>query len=348
MMQVTHDNHFVPQFYLKRWSKDGHRIWCYRILVPQAKVPEWKLKSIRGIAYQRDLYTSMVGGQEIDEFERWIESEFENPAQDTIERVLHGDTLSSSDWERLVLFLASQDVRTPQSYFESIMRWYKKLPKIFQQIIEQSVQEFEEAAKTGRKLKIRQTTEKQYFTDAFHVKVNPHARPETNQGEIKVKVASGRRLWLESQHHLLEKTAKVLLSHHWSIAEAANDTEWFTSDHPVVRVNYYGEGKYDLKGGWGKEGCNLLMPISPKHLLFTEIGKNLPNRFVFTDRLTYEIKRFIAERAYRSIFAHKRMPEVKQLRPRIINLQMYREEQEVWRNWHNDQCKIEQDFDEGK
>jgi hypothetical protein len=136
----------------------------------------------------------------------------------------------------------------------------------------------------------------------------------------------------------------VLLSHSWSIAEAANDNEWFTSDHPVARVSFYGEGNYDLKGVWGKKRGILLMPLSPKHLLFTEIGENMPGRFVLSDRQTSVIKEFIAKRAHRMIFAHKLMPEVKCFRPRLVNLQMYREEQEAWKNWHSDQSRAEQDL----
>src|SRR5512139_2993363 len=96
-MQVTHDNHFVPQSYLKRWSVDEHRVWCYRILVPNTEMPEWESRSVRGIAFQRDLYTSLAGGQETDDFERWLEAEVETPAQEAIERAIHGDTLTPTD-----------------------------------------------------------------------------------------------------------------------------------------------------------------------------------------------------------------------------------------------------------
>lgn len=347
-MQIARNNHFVPQSYLRRWSKGAYRIWCYRILVPRAKLPVWELRPVRGVAYQRDLYTTLFGGQEVDEFERWLETEFETPAQSAFERAVHGDVLTPSDWERLVMYMAAQDVRTPQSYMESVGRWNDQLPELMQRTLEESVRQLEEAARTGQELKVRQTTEEQPFENTFKVQVEPHARPETNEGEIRIEAVLGRRLWLESQRHLLDKTAKVLLSHSWSIAEAAADTEWFTSDHPVVRVNYYGEGNYDLKGGWGRRGGNVLMPLSPKHLLLTQIGEHLPRRFALSDKQTSEIKRFIAERAHRMIFARKKMPEVERFRPRLVSLEIYREEQDAWRNWHSEQSKAEQDRGEGK
>ena len=81
MRQITHDNHFVPQLYLKQWSDDGIHIWAYRILVSHENVPEWDYRPISGVAYQRDLYTSYDNGQEVDDFEKWLETEFENPVQ---------------------------------------------------------------------------------------------------------------------------------------------------------------------------------------------------------------------------------------------------------------------------
>lgn len=342
-MQVTHNNHFVPQSYLRRWSEDGHRIWCYRLVVPQATMPEWQLRPVRGVAYQRDLYTSPpAGALEVDEFEKWIEAEFETPAQSAIERAIHGDVLSSSDWERLVLYLAAQDVRTPQNYIESVERWNAQLPEMMQKTLEESVQKLEDAKRTGRKPEIKQSSEKQRFADILKIHIDPNAKPETNEGEIRIEVVAGRRLWLESQRHLLENTAKILLSHKWSIVEAANDVKWFTSDHPVARVNYYKEGNYDLKGGWGKKHGNLLMPLSPKCLLFTEIGEEPPRRFILSDKHTSEIIQFIAERAHRVIFACKPVPDIKRLRPRVVNSDLYEREQKAWRNWHDDQNRAEQ------
>jgi hypothetical protein len=344
-MQVTHDNHFVPQSYLRRWSKDGHRIWCYRILVPHENVCQWELRSVREVACRRDLYTSLVGGQESDEFEQWIGSEFETPAHDVIEKAVHGDTLTSSDWERLIRYLAAQDLRTPQNFIEFVAHWKDVLPEIMQNTLREAVRTLEEGERIGQKPKVASVSARQPFANVIKVKINPHARPETEEGEIGLAVTVGRRLWLESQRHLLENTAKVLLSHSWSIAEVANNREWFTSDHPVVRLNYYCEGSYDFKGGWGERGGNLFMPISRKHLLFTEIGEKLPNRIALSAKQTSEFRRYIAERADRVIFAYSQLDDVRRLRPRHVNLEVYRGERETWRNWHCSQSRAEQDLD---
>jgi len=151
----------------------------------------------------------------------------------------------------------------------------------------------------------------------------------------------GRKLWIESQRFLLTKTSKVLLKHKWSIVEPANGMSWFTSDHPVLRLNYYGEGKYDLKGGWGREGGNLIMPLSPKHLLYTQIGAEAADRLTFTPEKTYEIQKFLAERAFRYIFAQKQTPGILRLRPRYINLEEFENEEQQWSKWHAQQSSVE-------
>jgi DNA-binding HxlR family transcriptional regulator len=347
MSQITHDNHFVPQAYLKRWSNDGIHIACYRTLVSHKNVNEWQRLPIRGIAYQRDLYTSLVDAQESDEFEKWITTEFEAPANDVIEKLINGKELIASDWDKLVLYAASQDFRTPQNYIEMMGRLKEDLPGVMQRTLEKSVKELEAAKREGRKPKeTPPEIETQLFENNLKIEIIPNTRPETKEGEIRVETIVGRRLWLQALRHLLTNTAQKFLSHTWCIAEAANNSEWFTSDHPVVRLNYYGEGNYDFKGGWGRKGVDIFMPLSPKYLLFTQIGEDIPRRFVFSEGDTLKIKKCIAERAHRMIFARYNMHAMKRLRPREINVDKYREEQDAWRNWHQEQSLAEQEYDD--
>lgn len=80
--KVTHDNHYIPKVYLKQWSDDGLHVWAYRLLVSNENVPEWHHCSMDNTAFLRDLYTEIENEEEIDEFEKWLEFEFENPVQD--------------------------------------------------------------------------------------------------------------------------------------------------------------------------------------------------------------------------------------------------------------------------
>lgn len=338
--QVSRDNHFVSQFHLRLWSNDGHKVWTYRTLVSHQLVPIWQSCSIRGTAFIRDLYTTIIDDQEIDEFEKWIKDEFEDPAQEVLNKVLKDEKLTSLDWERLILFLGIQDVRTPASYIEHVNRWEHSIPEILDQSLKQSVSEVEEAYKEGRSIEISET-KTESFKNALNIQITPSSNPQSSNAEITIKVVAGRGLWLENQQRLLKTTARVLLKHKWSIVKPSDGDHWFTSDHPVVRLNYDSDDRYDLKGGWDNPGGNIFMPLSPQHLLFTQIGDDLPDQDIFSYQTTLKIQRFLAQRAFRSIYAHKPMQIVSILRPRDVDRAAVESEKEQWKNWHNQQNEAE-------
>lgn len=340
MSQITHDNHFVPQLYLKQWGMDGSQIWAYRTLVSHQKVKKWTLRSIRGVAFHRDLYTEFLDGQEVDDFERWMESEFETPAQEAINKVIQEKKLEQSDWSKLAWFLAAQDVRTPTSYLESTERWHATLPALLQETLEDSVKKLEGLKKENKTFEKNETANSLFNKS---MKINVIRNPENvGGGYIEAKVTVGRTLWIESQRFLLQKTAKALLQHKWGIAKPARGFEWFTSDHPVVRLNYYKKGSYDLRGGWGKAKGNLIMPLSPNHLLFTQIGEYVPDYFVFPKEKTIEIQKFIAERAFRWIFARNPLKIIEKHRPRVVDKELYNSEEEILKHWHEKQRQAEE------
>ena len=314
MLQVTHDSHFVPQLYLKQWSDDGIHLWSYRILVSHEKVPEWCYRPISGVAYQRDLYSSYVNDVDVDDFEKWLESESENPVRESIKKVLKDNNLLATDWERLAMFLGAQDVRTPSSYLESMERWRNTLPKLLEDTAQESVRILEQKQYRDE---INQPMESDspLFKNTLDIQIVSANESDSGQGYIRVEVIAGRALWLESQKLLLTKTVKALKKHKWSIVRPARGFQWFTSDHPVVKLNYYGKGDYDLKGGWGKKGANIFMPISPRHLLFTQIGDEFPDRFTLSPDQTRQFQGLIAERALRCIFAHEQLNIIKKNGP---------------------------------
>jgi hypothetical protein len=348
MQQIAHDNHFVPRFYLKQWSNDGIHIWSYRVLVSHEKVPEWSNLPIRGVAYQRDLYTYYVNGEEVDDFEKWLSTEFEEPAQESITKVLKDNSLSALDWKCLAMYLGAQDVRTPLNYLESAERWEKTLPKLLQETLEKSVNKLKKMKNRGESTQHPSTVDNQFFDKAINIQIHPSSGSDSELGYIGAEIVVGRALWLESQKLLLTNTAKALQEHKWSIVYPAKGYQWFTCDHPVVKLNYYGDGKYDLKGGWGNKGANILMPISPRHLLFTQIGDEFPDRFTLTVEQTRKFQGFIAERSFRWIFAHKPLKIISKLRPRYVNAEAYNQETEQWKKWHKEQGQAENKSDVSK
>ncbi len=119
-MSITHDNHYVPRLYLKHFSTKGI-IHMYRILVSRGEVPLWKRVHIGGVGYHINLYTRAVLGRESDEIEKWLNRDFETPAEEAIEKVINDRRLSPADWEILARFVASQIVRTPAFLIENLL-----------------------------------------------------------------------------------------------------------------------------------------------------------------------------------------------------------------------------------
>src|SRR5579862_4320308 len=113
LMALTRDNHFVAQFYLRNFASASNDVYEYRILVSHSSVPVWKPVCVAGTAYERNLYTRMVGGEEADDIEKWLNRDFETPASGPLQRVIEDRELSPDDWDLLTRFLASQIVRTP-------------------------------------------------------------------------------------------------------------------------------------------------------------------------------------------------------------------------------------------
>lgn len=78
-VEITRNNHYIPQMYLRSWSKDKKNIYVYNILASHMNVPIWMTKNIRSIAYHKDLYTWNNGEYDTDEIEKWFAYEIENP-----------------------------------------------------------------------------------------------------------------------------------------------------------------------------------------------------------------------------------------------------------------------------
>ncbi|MEL7570097.1 MAG: DUF4238 domain-containing protein [Eubacteriaceae bacterium] len=87
MSQITHKNHYVPQFYLKNWSNNGQTIWTYNILVSDNKVPLWRETAISSTAALKDFYTREINEEEYDDFEKLLNDDFEMPAKIVIDKV---------------------------------------------------------------------------------------------------------------------------------------------------------------------------------------------------------------------------------------------------------------------
>jgi len=334
MSSLARQNHYVSQGYLKGWSLDGTRVWSYRLLVPRADYPEWDLRAIKTLASRRDLYTSVAGGTDSDAFERWLNEEIEDPAASALEKVRSDQPLDKEDWRRLAYYVAALDLRTPASYVEHTARWNEQLPGILRGIMEGLEDELRRAAATKEKLG---PARRPAPVEPFPIRVTTEKIPDSDKTAVRAEVTCGRELWLHNMRHLLTGIARVLVDHTWCILRPNPGSAWFTSDHPVLRLNYYEEGQYDFGGGWGNRGSEIMVPLSPTHLMYAKVGSSQFGDGTLSPEMTLSLQRLLAERAHRWIFAQGQPKRAVWFRPRKEDLAAFTREEQAWQAWHEQQ-----------
>jgi hypothetical protein len=339
--EFRRDNHYVPRSYLKRWSLNGSEVSTYRILVPHVNVPLWRDTSVRGICYHEHLYTRIVASGESDAIERWLDTDFEAPAEAAIERVLSERRLTPDHWKTLVRLFAAQDARTPARLMECLTGWSNTLPSSLQETLSDSVAALEKMTSAERAQRLRDTPR----NDDMPFRVTIQRDSESGGGWVKAETVIGRQMWLSGLKRLLSHTVHALSQHRWTVVAAPAGIEWFTSDAPAMRLNYYSPSSYDFGGGWGSVGTELMLPLGPRNLLYTQVGRAVPprGREIAFEKATF-IQKVIAEHAHRFIFALKPDPLVAVLRPRVVDAAALRSEAEQWANWHRAQSDAEREL----
>jgi hypothetical protein len=338
-------NHFVPRLYLKRFSCSPGLIWHYPLLVSHPSVPEWNRLAISKAAAQENLYTVAEESGESDEIERWFSKEFDNPAEEAIERAVTGATLTREHWRRLARFFGAQYARTPANYIKSQERWKSDLSASMEAALEDVRQELSRAKEQGLKVEwgVGNETNKM-----FPLRSTIAPSDEPGMAELCVRVSAGRKLWLWGLKHTLRPGGilEILGQHRWTILDAPDGCSWFTSDNPAVQMGLGNDATRNLGGGWGALGTVLMLPLSPRHLLYAEIGTRPPEKYTVVPVSKFEeIRRVIANNAARSIFASTRDNTVQQIRTRHVDASAFDSEKQQWRDWHEHHSDAERFID---
>ncbi len=339
---IARDNHYVQQALLRRWSVDGNNLWVYRTLVSHAHIPEWARKAIRGIAVQNDLYTVFSGGQEIDDFEQWIQREYEDPGLEATEKIVTGGLLTPVEWTAIQRYVAAQDLRTPLTFKEDMERWKTLVPSLLNEILKDLANEAKRFQAEG--VTHTQRLHPTPYSDFVRAKVRPSPDELSTDGTLQLSMRTGRKFWVVSIRQRLIDNANIICGQRWSVIEPYGDEEWPLTDHPVVRLNYYRLGQYDFKGGWGNTNSELFMPVSPRHLLYVKVGSKAANRPSASKDVTRRLQRFLVERAHRWIFARQKFDWVESIRPRVVSQEQFVTEQEMWKKWREEQLALEKSW----
>lgn len=340
-MSFRRDHHYVSCGYLKRWACADGKLWVYRTLVSRREVPLWKRVSPRGAAYRSSLYSRPIPGREVDEIEKWFDSEIEGPAEEPLQKATSDSRLTPDDWKCLLRFLAAQQVRTPARFEKQLKRWSEQMPGNIEQTLADSVSELERRHEAGEPPPDHEPLEN---VEAFPMRVSTRLEPGQEKGEVRVEAVAGRALWLWGMQHVLDRTWQALRKSKWTILHPPEGWSWFTSDDPVVCLNFNSLVDYNFDGGWANPGTEILLPIGPQHLMYAQVGRRPPQKGERMPEAQAEIVlRMIAEHAYRLIFANDPSPDIPRLRPRIEDAEAFSADSSRWANWEDDQDAAERD-----
>ena len=330
---ITHNNHYVPRFYLKNWSDDGKTIYTYSLLVANKDVPYWQRKSIKNVAVWYDLYTRRVNQQEIDDFEAWFDHEFESPAKPIFDKLLNNGKITKAESIIVSRFVAAQHIRTPAKLNEMLAWGKKEIPHV----IESTLSKMNRELANGRiHRRMQPPTESD---ELLTIKINY----DEEQALVHVNSVVGKSMYLYFVKHLLTNTVEYMHNHCWHVVHAAKGISFPTSDDPVICLNYRNENDYDFNGGWGLKHGIILMPISPDKLLFTQIGDKGPYDLLScSPHWSSLFRKMIIQHAHRAVFADKPQKGMLAINPRIVNNALYYEEQQSIANWHENHMSAEE------
>ena len=331
---ISHRNHYIPQFYLKNWSSDGRTIQTYSILVSNENVPYWTKQSIKNTAVWNDFYTRVVGVEELDDFEHWFDREFESPAKPIFDKLISGAKLSREEHKALSRFVFAQYLRTPAAY----LRLTKQNSKIFPNVMDTVLEKLNHASKREfqRSRPCQSAISKEDVL--FPLKISL----DRENSMVEVKTVIGKGFYLHDLKHLLTSTVRVSERLNWQVLHASDDVSFPTSDDPVICLNYNNERDYDFDGGWGIKHGNILMPISPKLLLFSEIGEkgSYPD-LDYSPMYSKLFREMIIRHAHRYVYAEHPQKGMLALNARVVNRDWYEAEKHDMAGWHIENIKAE-------
>lgn len=245
---ISHRNHYIPQFYLKNWSPDGRTIQTYSILVSNENVPYWTKQSIKNTAVWNDFYTRVVGVEELDDFEHWFDREFESPAKPIFDKLISGAKLSREEHKALSRFVFAQYLRTPAAYLRLTKQNSKIFPNVMDTVLEKLNHASEREFQRSRPCQSAISKEDVLFPLKISL--------DRENSMVEVKTVIGKGFYLHDLKHLLTSTVRVSERLNWQVLHASDDVSFPTSDDPVICLNYNNVASHPSpQGADGRVGC---------------------------------------------------------------------------------------------
>ena len=328
MDNISRDNHLVPQMYLRAWEDKDCMIHVYDLLVPNKNCNEWRNKKSKGIAYQRDFYTNVENAKEEDYLEKIFNEKYETPAKEPLTKAINGDKLDADDWSKLIDFIGIQIIRTKARALE-ILKISKsvlerdmpnELNKIVGKLSDENVN-----IKKLNKEKRRLDSKVEKFKMPLEGKIEDY---DNDKKILKVEATMGKGLYLYMLNdNEVKDVLNILHRHKWQVIDITNNISIPTSDDPVIRLQYCSKDEYNFNGGINQKGVNIIFPISPNKIIYTQVGYG--KKVQFNEEFSIFIKKIIVEHAYRHIYSCNDDDQIKKIRKREVDKAKFDKEKKI-------------------
>lgn len=337
MNNLSRNNHYLSQMYLEAWKNENNKVEVYELLVSNDNVPKWQPKSIKSVGSLDSIFVRLSNGIESDDIEKWFNEKYETPAKVALNHAINDKRITIDEWHKLIDFTACHAVRTPAFLIKTL-----ELGKNSQKILDEVMR----AVSLLKKEDILSSKEKLKCNDnkLFPFKGTNLGQVDENHVLYKTETFIGKQFFLWNVKNTLEETAAVLHNHKWGIMTVDKNVSLPTSDNPVICLNYVNDKNYDFNGGWGRKHCNILFPISPKKILYTEVGVKVKPRCQLDLKTSLMLKKMIIEHSHRNIISNFKDEEIEKIKPRFVSEEEFKKEKKMWEDFQKNYLEKEIDY----
>lgn len=169
-------------------------------------------------------------------------------------------------------------------------------------------------------------------------------RHEGLRRSLHVEHVTGRKHWMWAIRSGLRSNGQLaqLERYKWTIVKAPAGVPFFLTDNPAVCVRRRHDGSQSLDGGWGTLQSKLMLPLSPNHLLYYQVGIPMQDRYTTAHPLWAEqLRADLADAALRSFYCPTPDETLPRYRPRKIDRARFREEAAQWAAFGHEQSRAE-------
>lgn len=296
-------------------------------------------KSVRSVGSFDSIFVRLKNGKETDDIEKWFNDKYETPVKKALDKAINDERITVDEWYLLIDFLVCHIVRSP-AFIVKILESGKKCDSIFQETMDKiSKMSIDDFRKDKERVKTVQNN-----NDMFPFKMTNLGDFDENNVLIKAETIIGKQFYLWHIKNLLENTSKILHTHKWGIITVDEKVLLPTSDDPVICLNYKNENDYDFGGGWGKENCNILFPISPSKIIYTQIGTRVKPRLKADYKMSLLLKKMIVEHSHRIIISNFKDMDVEKFKTRYVDEKEFKREKKMWEDFQKNYIEKESEF----